>query len=137
MNLSGVMDEIATVLDTISGVRTTGYPPPTVSPPAGYVSYPDRIDYHQTYRGGMTRVTDMPVVLVVGKATDRTARDRVTQYTAEAGSASVKAALEAATYTHLYSLVVKTAEFEVVSISGIDYLAAIFTLDITAPGSAE
>lgn len=137
MKLSLVMDEIAAKVDTIAGVRVTAFPPPSVQPPSGFVSYPEKIEYHQTYRGGMTRVTNLPVCLVVGKATDRSARDAVTDYVAETGAKSIKYALENATYTRLYTLVVMSAEFDVVTISGIDYLAAIFTLDVTAPGVGE
>lgn len=137
MNLAKVMDEIAAKLDEISGVRVSPFPPPTISPPSGFVSYPERVEYHQTYQGGMTRVQNLPVCLVVGKATDRAARDAVTAYVAETGDQSVKYVLENGSYINLYTLVVMSADFDVVTIAAVDYLAAIFTLDVTAPGLGE
>ncbi len=135
MNLSAIMDEIGTKLAAISGLRVYDYPPSTISPPSAYVSYPDSIDYHQTYRSGMSRINQLTVVVVDGKVTDRSARDRITAWVAESGSKSIKATLEGATYTNLYTLVVTNCIFDIVTIAGVDYIAAMFSLDITGPGS--
>jgi hypothetical protein len=74
MNLADVMDEAATVLGTITGLRVTAWPPGSVVAPAGIVSYPDRIEYDQTYGRGTDRIAGIPFVLVAGKATERPAR---------------------------------------------------------------
>lgn len=136
MDLNLVMDEIATRLDTIEGLRCTGYPPPTVTPPAGVVSYPDRVEYDATYGRGVDQIIDLPVVIVEGKPTDRSARDRIAAYAAGSGAKSVKAVLESGTYTAFDEVRVKSAEFDVVSIAGIDYISVLFRLDIAGQGSA-
>jgi hypothetical protein len=136
MDLNDVADDLATALDTITGLRVTGYPPATVTPPAGIVSYPERVDFDETYGRGMDRVPDWPLLVVVGKATDRTARERIYQYASATGAKSVKAVLEAATYTSFATIRVTSVEFDVVTIGGVDYIAALFHLDIAGQGTA-
>jgi hypothetical protein len=136
MKLDLVMDEIAGALGGITGLRVFGYPPPTVVPPAGIVSYPERINYDQTYGRGMDRISALPVILVVGKATDRAARDTAAGWAAGSGARSVKAVLEAATYTSCEVLTVTSCSFDVVTIAGVDYIAAMFELDIAGSGGS-
>lgn len=136
MDLNDVMDEIATQLDTISGLRVHDHPPGSVTPPAGIVSYPDRVDFDETYGRGMDRIRNLPVVVVVGKATDRTARTRINGYASATGASSVKAVLEAGTYTSFSTIRVASVEFDVVTIGTIDYIAAMFALDIAGQGTA-
>jgi hypothetical protein len=135
MKLDLVMDEVAAALGQITGLRMFAYPPPTVVPPAGIVSYPERIDYDQTYGRGMDRIVGLPVVLVVGKAVDRAARDTAARWAAGSGAGSVKAVLEAATYTTCDVLTVTSCSFDVVTIAGVDYIAAMFSLDIAGQGA--
>lgn len=135
MNLASVMDEVATKLGTITGLRVFAYPPPAVTPPAAVVSYPDSYTYDETYGRGMDRLM-LPVVVVVGKATDRTARDAIATYVNGSGTGSVKAGLETGPYTAFHTLRVVSVEFDVVTIAGTEYLAGLFDLDITGQGSA-
>lgn len=134
MNLKNLMDEAATVLGTITGLRVFAYPPPTVVPPAAIVSYPDAVEYDQTYGRGTDRITGLPFVLVVGKATDRAARDTVTGWVAGSGATSVKAAMEAHSWTSCDVLTVTKCSFDVVTIASVDYLAAMFEADAIGPG---
>lgn len=136
MDMNDVADELAARLDTITGLRVSDHPPASVVPPAGIVSYPDRIDFDETYGRGMDRIRDWPVVIVVGKATDRTARTRVYEYAAATGAKSVKAVLESGTYTSFDEIRVASCQFDVVTIGAIDYIAAMFTLDIAGQGTA-
>lgn len=137
MDLAAVMDEIGASVRGVQGLsgRTYAYPPPTVTGLAGIVSYPDKIDYDQTYGRGMDKITDLPVLIVVGQATDRGARDRVAQYAAGSGALSVKAAIEAGPHTSFNDVQVKSCEFDVVSIAAIDYICAMFRMDIAGQGS--
>jgi hypothetical protein len=135
VNLNDVMDEIGTTLGGLSGLRVFAYPPPTVVPPAGIVSYPERISYDQTYSRGMDRIERLPVILVVGKATDRSARNKAAAWAAGSGSGSVKGVLEAHTWTSCHVLVVTECTFDVVTIAGVDYISAMFSLDISGSGS--
>lgn len=137
MDLAAVMDEIATSVRTVDGLegRTFAYPPPSVNGLAGIVSYPDRIDYDQTYGRGMDTIADLPVLIVVGKATDRTARDRVAQYAAGSGALSVKAAIEADPHTAFDDVHVTSCEFDVVTIAAADYISAMFRMDVRGQGA--
>lgn len=136
MDLAAVMDEIGASIQGVEGLegRTFAYPPPTVTGFAGIVSYPDRIDYDQTYGRGMDKITDLPVLIVVGQATDRGARDRVAQYAVGFGPMSVKAAIEAGPHTSFDDIQVKSCEFDVVTIGAIDYICAMFKMDIAGQG---
>lgn len=133
--IKAIMDEIATRLDTIGGLRVHASPPKTIVPPAGIVSYPDDIAYDQTYGRGMTRIEALKVWLVVGSVTDRTARDKLSGYVSEVGSKSVRLALEGdldgAPWDDLH---VESVEFDTVTIAGVDYIAAGFTLNLTCQG---
>jgi hypothetical protein len=134
MNLTDVMDEVAAAVDEITGLRMFAYPPGSLVAPAGAVSYPDSIDYDQTYGRGVDRISALPVIVVVGKATERAARNSVSAYTAGGGDRSVKAHLEGRAWTSCDDVSVTTARFDVYTIAGVDYLAALFSLDIIGPG---
>lgn len=136
MDLAAVADELAAQLETITGLRVFAYPPPTLVPPAAIVSYPDRVTFDETYGRGMDRAEQWPIVLVVGKASDRAARDRVYRYADGSGAVSVKAVLEAGEYTAFETIRVAGVEFDVVTIAATDYIAALFTVDIAGPGSS-
>lgn len=134
MNLADVMQAVSDRLDTIDGLRCFAYPPGTVSPPAAVVSYPDTYTYDETYGRGMDRLK-LPVVVVVGKVSDRSARNQLGAYVDGSGAASVKAVLESGTYTAFDSVRVESVEFDVVTIAGTDYMAGLFTLDIAGSGA--
>jgi hypothetical protein len=134
MNLNAVMDEIGVRLGAITGLNVFDYPAPTVTPPAAILSYPDRIDYDLTYGRGMDFIVDLPLIIVDGKANAREARDRIAAYVAGTGPRSVKALLESGTYASFHEIRVTKAEFDVVKIGAVDYIAAIFTLDIAGQG---
>lgn len=135
MNLADVMDAIANRVDTISGLRVHAHPPGKVTPPAAVVAYPEAYTYDATYGRGMDRLT-LPLVVVVGKATDRSARDDLGAYVDGSGSRSVKTVLESGTYTVFDTVTVTSVDFDVVTIGGTDYLAALFDLDIAGSGSS-
>ena len=135
MDVNAVMDEIATRLGTIPGLRIHDHPPGSVTPPAGIVSFPERIDFDETYGRGMDRIRDLPVVVVVGKATDRTARVRINEYASAIGAKSVKAVLEATPHFSFHTIRVASVEFDVVTIGSVDYIAALFAVDIAGQGT--
>jgi hypothetical protein len=133
--ISDVMDQLAARANTIDGLRCFAYPPATLTPPAAVVSYPTDYTYDATYARGMDRLS-LPLVVVVGRPTDRSTRDNLARYVDGSGVASIKAVLESGTYTAFDVLRVESAEFDVVTIGGVDYMAALFTLDIAGQGSA-
>ncbi len=138
MHLANVMQQIADRLATIAGLRAFGYPPGSVTPPAAIVSYPDHIKYGETYVRGMDRMT-LSVVVMVGRPTDRSTRDLVAVYCDGAGAKSIKAVVEsgvaAGAFPAFDEVTVTGVEFDVVTMSSIDYLAAMFELDIAGKGT--
>lgn len=135
MRLDEVMDEAAAAVRQITGLKDVyAYPPDTLTPPAAYISYPQSVDFDETYQRGEDKITDLPIVLVVGKAVERSARDQAARWASGDGGQSLKAALEAYTWTTCDALVVTSCEFDVELIAGVPYLAALFKATVVGPG---
>lgn len=135
MNLADVMDEAASVLEGITGLRVSAWPPGTIVPPAGYISYPQAITFDATYGRGVDRYTGLPLTLLAGKVTDRTARNRVGAWANGGGPASVKALTEAHTWTTCGDFTITGATFDVETVAGVEYLAVILTADVIGNGA--
>jgi hypothetical protein len=128
------MDEVATQLATISGLRVEKQPPSgTVSPPAAVVSFPEDITFDATYGRGSDRMT-LPVVVVVGRVVDRSAKAEMGAYANGSGTRSIKQVVEAGTYTAFDTVRVTGVTFDVIDIAGIGYLGGTFSLDIVGSG---
>lgn len=137
MRLDLVMDEVARKLAAIPGLSNTfAYPPSTATAPAGIVSYPDAIEFDATYGRGMDRIRGLSVVLMAGRVTDKSSRDTVAGWAAGTGTGSVKYVLEQATYSSCDDVTVTRCSFDTVSVSGIDYIAAMFELDVVGGGGS-
>lgn len=129
------MDEVAAVVKQLTGLKAVfGYPPPTLVPPAGYVSYPRSVDFDQAYCRGEDGYQDLPIVLVVGKATERSARDAVGGWASGDGPKSLKRVMEARVWESCDDVTVTSCEFDVEKIAGVDYLAALFKATVVGPG---
>jgi hypothetical protein len=135
VNLNDVMDELASALAGVTGLRVFGYPPPTIVPPAGVVSYPEAIDYDQTYGRGMDKISKLPIIVIVGKANDKAARNTAAGWAAGSGSTSIKQALESHGYSSCDDVSVTECGFDVISVGAIDYVATTFMLDIVGRGA--
>ena len=98
------------------------------------VSYPDEYIPHRTYNRGMDTMT-LPVVVVVGRVSERGARDLLSDFVDGAGASSVIAVLESGTYTAFHELTVSKIDFDVVRIGETDYIAALFDCDIVGRGA--
>lgn len=134
MDLLTVMDEVGDRLDTIDGLRVHRFPPDSLVPPAAIVAWPDTYDPHGTYNRGMSRLS-LPVVVVVGRQSDRAARENLGTYCADTGSSSVIAVLESGGWTSFDVATVRDIEFDPVRIGGQDYVAALFDVDIVGDGA--
>lgn len=134
MNLANVMVELGALLETISGLNVTAYPPGTVNAPAAIVSMPERIDYDETYGRGSDHIT-LQVTLLVAGPTEVGTRDRLAQYADGSGAFSVKQVLESGTPVSYDVARVVSAEFDVYTVGGIAYAATIFTVEITGSGA--
>jgi hypothetical protein len=134
MDLAAVMQAVSDQLDTIVGLNCYAWPSSTVSPPAAVIAYPESIDPDLTYRRGKGRIS-LPVWVVVGNVSEKSTRDAIAAYVNSSGPASVVAVLDAGTYTAFDTLHVESIEFDVVTIGAVDYLGALFTLDISGSGN--
>lgn len=129
VSVSSIMDTLGDALEEIEGLRVFPYYADRVHPPAVVVGWPDSYAYDSTMaRGADTLV--FPVTVVVGRADARSSRDQLSLYADGSGSTSVKQAIE-----ELGPWVrVMSAEFGVVSIAGVEYLAATFDVEVVAYG---
>lgn len=134
MNVSDVMEESASVIGLITGVNWLSWPAKTIVPPAGYVSYPQRVVYDLTYGRGADRIENLPLTMLVGNVTDRSAREKAGRWTEGAGAESLKARFEAHKWLSCTEAVLKEASFDVEQIGSVSYLAVVFLADATGKG---
>jgi hypothetical protein len=135
MRIADIMDDIAARLRSIAAFREVAeYPKGSVTPPAAVVTYPEDYTPHAAYARGADKLT-IPVFVAVGKATERASRDLLSDFCDGSGASSVIAVLESGTYTAFDSLTVSNVDFDVVSIGGTDYIAAVFDCDIVGRGA--
>lgn len=135
MNIEQVAEELRTALGTIAGLNVADWGVQRVHPPAALVSLPERVDYDQTYGRGSDQLSDVVVLVLVARPADPEARKAIAAYADGSGARSVKAAIEAGAYTSCDEVHVTSAEFDVVTYAGTEYLAAMFHLDITGKGA--
>ena len=83
---------IATNLGTISGLRTSPEMPDNPNPPIALVR-PVTVEYNQAFANGLTRY-NFVVVVIVGRAEERTAQRSLDAFCSSTGSSSIKLAVE-------------------------------------------
>ncbi|WP_027934562.1 hypothetical protein [Amycolatopsis thermoflava] len=135
MNLATVMDEMGEALSAIAGLNVFPFSAQRITPPAAIVDWPDPLNYDATMQRGKDRFT-LPLYVVVGKVDARSARDRLAVYLDSADPKSVKTALESHAFTSCDSVRVTEARVDAVTISGVEYLGAIFQTDVIGPGGS-
>jgi hypothetical protein len=128
------MDEIGTQLDTITGLRVFDYPPDRIEPPAAIVDYPERIEFDTAGARGSDNM-ELHVLVYAGRVSDRASRDQLSDYADGSGAASIKAVIEAGTYTAFDTVRVQHVEFDYAAIAGTTYVQAEFFLDIAGAGA--
>ncbi len=133
MDLEAVIVEIGATLDTITGLRVVNVGEAVV-PPAAFVTYPEEIIFDLTYLRGKDAIT-LQAVVVVGKISARATRAALAGYCNGSGASSVKAVLDDHAYTSCEDVTVKRVEFDVVTIAAVDYVAAIFDLEVIGAGA--
>jgi hypothetical protein len=136
MKLGDVMDEIAARVrqaPSLAG-RTYAGPVGTITPPAAIVDFPSQGKFDETYGRGMDRMTGA-LAVCVGRPDERSTRDRLTKYLDGSGPESIKALVDGDDYSSCDSVRVTGWETEVWTIAGIDYLAAVFEIDIAGQGA--
>jgi hypothetical protein len=134
VDLDAVMTELGVALETVPNLRiaVVGEKP---QPPAAYVSYPESITFDRTYGRG-TDEMDLQVVLVVGQTVARATRAALAAFCAGSGASSVKSALEDySPYESCDVVRVTSVDFDVVKLAAVDYMAAIFSVNVVGSGA--
>ena len=132
LDLNAVMDALGARLVGVTGLRVYDYASDSANPPAAIVSLPSTIEYDAVMGRGADRIV-IPVTVLVGKVSERTARDRLGAYIAGTGASSIKAAIEGSDPTLggvAQTVRVTNASVDVVTIQAIDYLGASFDVEV-------
>jgi len=132
VNLASVRAGLKTRLATISGLRCYETIPDNFAAPAAIVGMPSSIVFDYVAARAADRMT-YPIRLLVAKATDRSAQERLEQYLDGSGALSVKAAIEgdttlggAANLTRVLS----AQGLGVYDMGGVSYLGCDFTVEV-------
>lgn len=133
--INDVMDELGAALGAISGLKVFAFGAQRITPPAAMVGWPDTYEFDSTGARGADHLVIPVYVLVGGQIEAKSARDAMSQYVSGAGVASVKAAVEAASYTACDSVRVQSCEFGTLTVAGVEYLAATFQIDVIGAGA--
>lgn len=129
LDLGAVMDAIGTRLATIAGLRVADYPSDAANPPQAIVSLPETIEFDSVMGRGADRVV-IPITVLVGKVSDRAARDALALYVSGSGASSVKAAVDGDLGGTVHTARVTGASINVVTIQAVDYLGASFDVEV-------
>lgn len=133
MVVTEVMDELGAALEEIPNLRVFPFPADSVSPPAAVVGYPEEITFDVTMGRGVDQLT-FPVFVLCGRLSDRSAREALGPFLDGSGAQSVKEALKNGTYVEASSVRAASATVQVISMNAVDYLAAVFSVDVFGPG---
>ena len=90
--ISDLRTGLATNLATISGLRTAATMPDNPNPPIAIV-VPSTVSFDDTFQRGM-QTYSFTVLVIVGRADERTAQNKLDAYCASTGSSSIKLAVE-------------------------------------------
>ncbi len=134
MNPDAIAVELTAALSEIDGLRTYKGPPDSVSVPAGVVVLPTNVAFDQTYGRGSDKLI-WPVLVLVGRPSDRTVMERISGYLDGSGSTSVKVALEGYAYTTCDDVYVRGADVDIVTWQGTEFVGALFHLEIFGQGA--
>lgn len=136
MNLDTVIKELGTAAATITGLRVLPWAAKTASPPALLFGLPQQIGPNETYARGQMKITDLPAILLVGSADTRSSLATLAAYCAGSGAKSLIVAWQNYTsYTQIQAITITSIEPDAVKLAGVDYLGAIFHLDLYGSGT--
>ena len=126
------MDALGARLATIAGLRVADYPSDGANPPQAIVSLPELVEYDTVAGRGADRVV-IPITVLVGRVSDRAARDALAAYVSGSGAKSVKAAVESGSSDLAgvaHTVRVSSARIDVITIQAVEYLGASFDCEI-------
>lgn len=129
LDLNAVMDALGVRLAMIDGLRVADYPSDAANPPQAIVSLPEQdIEYDVVGARGADRAV-IPIMVLVGRVSDRAARDLIAQYVSGTGARSVKAAIEGDASVGQTARVT-AGRVQVVTIQAVEYLGASFDVEV-------
>lgn len=130
MNPTTVRDNLKTQLALITGLRTYDTIPDSINVPAAIVGMLD-IEFDVSSARGFDRAT-LDIILITGRMSERSAQNALDTYLAGSGSSSIKAQVEANKTLSgaVQTLRVTTASSGALQVSGIDYLAYRFRVEL-------
>lgn len=134
--IRSILDEITDKMSALPGVVAYAWDKSKITTtPAVLVGLPDRAQYRTSYSRRGKRLT-VTVIVLVGKADDRAAQNNLLPFMENAGPMSVFLTLDSefTDYTTCDDVTVVECEPDVFINSGIHYLGAEFTIDVTATG---
>lgn len=130
--ISELRQGLATNLQTISGLRVVDTLPDLVNPPMAMIGL-TKVAYNQQNQRSMAEYT-FQVTVVVGRVSERTAQATLDVLVAP-GSGSVKYAIESDRTLGgkaFETFIPELSAYGAVSINGIDYLSAEFSVQVFA-----
>lgn len=134
MNLADVQDEIATALNRIEGLRAYPWGLQRITPPTALVGWPANLELDATMARGADSVV-LPLFILVGHIDARVSRINLARYLDGDGPYSIKAAVDSFEFTSCDSAVCKRARIEMVSVADVEYLGAVYEIEIFGKGA--
>lgn len=133
MSIATIRDGLAANLQTISGLRASGDIPDNPTPPIAIVQL-NRVEYDNAFNKGLT-IYNFVVSVVVGRASERTAQDRLNAFATPTGASSIKLAVQSDRTLGGSAYDVRVSEMQnigAVLLGGESYLAADFAVQVYA-----
>ena len=132
MAISNLRAGLTANLQSISGLRVYATLPDVVNPPSALISL-EKIAYNQQNSKAMSEYT-FKVTVILGRVSERTAQQNLDLLVAP-GAGSIKAAIESDRILGGYAFEVFVPElsaYGAISVNGIDYLSAEFSIQVFA-----
>jgi hypothetical protein len=133
VSIATIRDGLATNLQTITGLRATAEVTDNPTPPIAIVQL-NRVDYDNAFNKGLT-IYNFVISVVVGRASERTAQDRLNTFATPSGASSIKLAVQSDRTLGGSAYDVRVSEMQnigAVLLGGENYLAADFAVQVYA-----
>jgi len=127
--VSDLREGIAKNLRTITGLRAVATVPDNPTPPIAVI-YPQNIEFDDSFNRGL-QTYSFRVVVIVGRADERSAQNRLDSFVASTGLTSIKLAIESdktLSGKAFDTRVVAMTNYGSIDISEVTYLSAEFTV---------
>jgi len=132
-SITNLRTAIATNLATISGLRTSAEMPDNPNPPIALVR-PVTVEYNQAMAKGLTKY-NFNVLVIVGRADERTAQRSLDAFCSSTGASSIKNAVESDKTlggNAFDTRVTEMRNYTPIQLNEGTYLAAEFAVDVFA-----